>query len=647
MPKISVVVPVYNVEKYLKECLDSILNQSYKDFEVVCVNDGSTDNSLEILNEYAKKDLRINVINQENQGSGLTRNDGLSLVKGDYIIFVDADDYLEEGLFESLVKSFCENPDIAIFGAKTFNCKRNKIYKGQYSSKKFKKDFSVNNLFQYHTVCWNKAYRNLFLKENNLIFEDIKTGEEQAFCIKCYLLAKSVKIIKKDFYVYRKYRNGSLTTSKRKKDISPIQNTYLIEKFLSEHKVDAKLKDKILTKYILKCFSWYGKTDKTYLKIFYSELENLFKYLQTKEEGFWWKYYTLKSYDIDKKCASILMKLNIFKAIIFRKFFENKIIKNIVSKDAEHLHIRLLGLRFKIRINKISAKKIIKLNQKYEIKSTDKNVIFPKVKNTNETLETLLNSNLSICRYGDGEFNLIFGNNLSFQKYSDRLAEKLKNILKSTNSNIMVGIPDRFANLDMCTEDEASYWRKYFVYNREKIYSILDMQKIYYDTEVSRPYMGLKDKSNCRAYFERMKQLWANKDVVFVEGEATRLGYHNDLFSNTQSVKRIICPAKHAFDKYDEILNACKNLSKDKLFIIALGPTATVLAYDLAEIGYRALDVGHVDIEYEWFLRGVTKKIPIKDKYVNEAKKTNNISKINDSAYNSEIIVDLTQSEEK
>lgn len=130
-----------------------------------------------------------------------------------------------------------------------------------------------------------------------------------------------------------------------------------------------------------------------------------------------------------------------------------------------------------------------------------------------------------------------------------------------------------------------------------------------------------------------LKRIWNNKDVVFVEGEGTRSGYGNDLFSNTASIKRIVCPAVNAFDKYDEILNTCLEFDKNKLFIIALEPTATVLAYDLAKQGYRALDLGHLDIEYEWFLRGTKKKIPIKDKYVNETKRGKVITKIKDENY--------------
>ena len=105
-----------------------------------------------------------------------------------------------------------------------------------------------------------------------------------------------------------------------------------------------------------------------------------------------------------------------------------------------------------------------------------------------------------------------------------------------------------------------------------------------------------------------------------IEGEYSRLGVNNDLFVHVRSLKRILCPARDAFEKYDDIMCAARKYGSNKLILIALGQTATVLSYDLAKLGYWAIDIGHVDIEYEWFLRGAKDKLPIAGKYVNEAK---------------------------
>ena len=100
MVKVSVVIPVYNVEDYLRDCLDSIVNQTLKDIEIICINDGSTDNSLEILEHYKSKDERIKVISQENGGISAARNKGIDLASGDYISFIDSDDYIDNNFYE-------------------------------------------------------------------------------------------------------------------------------------------------------------------------------------------------------------------------------------------------------------------------------------------------------------------------------------------------------------------------------------------------------------------------------------------------------------------------------------------------------------------------------------------------------------------
>lgn len=117
MTKVSIIVPVYNVEKYLKRCLDSLVNQTLKDIEIICVNDGSTDGSLAILNEYVRNDDRIVVINQENSGQSVARNRGIDVAKGEYIGFVDSDDWVCEDYFERLHNSAIQNnAEIAVGG---------------------------------------------------------------------------------------------------------------------------------------------------------------------------------------------------------------------------------------------------------------------------------------------------------------------------------------------------------------------------------------------------------------------------------------------------------------------------------------------------------------------------------------------------
>jgi len=155
---------------------------------------------------------------------------------------------------------------------------------------------------------------------------------------------------------------------------------------------------------------------------------------------------------------------------------------------------------------------------------------------------------------------------------------------------------------------------------------------------MTRPYMDYADKTPCARRFELLKEIWKDRDVILIEGDKSRLGIGNDLFDGAKSVKRILAPARDAFGKYDEIIEAACKQDKEALYLIALGPTATILAYDLHKTGRQAVDVGHVDVEYEWFLMGATKKVALKNKYVNEVDAGVSATECNDEIYKSQII---------
>lgn len=311
----------------------------------------------------------------------------------------------------------------------------------------------------------------------------------------------------------------------------------------------------------------------------------------------------------------------------------------LVTNTQDRIIINIFSIRIKISKHKPSSKQLKNRNSLYEIE--DSSIIIPSVLSKEETLEELLNSNKSICRYGDGEFNIIDGSDIGFQNSDSELAKRLKEILIYNRQDIIVGIPNIFGSLKKYDKKAKQFWRKFLFYNREKIYKCLDMDKQYYDSFISRPYFIFEDK-NCDDYFNSLKKLWDKKDIIIVEGKFSRLGYKNNLFSNVSSIKRILCPEKNAWNSYDKILEMCKSISKDKLFIIALGPTATVLAYDLSSLGYRALDLGHIDIEYEWFLRKSKTKIAIPNKYVNESPKGKNISSKVGEEFLAEVLYDLS-----
>lgn len=288
----SIIIPVYNTEKYLYECLNSILNQTYKNFEVICIDDNSSDNSKAILETLQKNECKIKIIKNTNSvGAGDARNQGLKIAKGKYICFVDSDDIISEHLLEKAKNSLSPQADILIFGAKTKNNKNKKIYTGQYSAKNFTKNFQ-SNIFQYHTVAWNKIYRRDFLVNNNILFSNTKTGEDQIFFIKSLINAQTINILKEDLYIYRKYRENALTNTKIKNDLSPIYNLYNIVDYLEDITIPEKLKYKILTHYLIKAVSWYNKTTKSVENQYYKDLEKAIEHLKIKTKRYWWDYYS-------------------------------------------------------------------------------------------------------------------------------------------------------------------------------------------------------------------------------------------------------------------------------------------------------------------------------------------------------------------
>ncbi|MBO5019471.1 MAG: SP_1767 family glycosyltransferase, partial [Clostridia bacterium] len=225
----------------------------------------------------------------------------------------------------------------------------------------------------------------------------------------------------------------------------------------------------------------------------------------------------------------------------------------------------------------------------------------PKVKGIEETLQKIIKDRPSVSRYGDGELDIMVGKNIPFQKYEPLLAEKMKNILQTNEEDFLVCLANVFSDFSYLTEKSQKYFKNHMRTTRHLWYGLIDLKKDYFCAQITRPYIDFEDKSNAPIYFNSLKRVWQDRDIVIIEGEKSRLGIGNDLFDSAKSIKRILCPAKNAFSFYDDILNAVAKLDKDCMILLALGPTATALAYDIYKMGYQAVDIGHVDIEYEWF----------------------------------------------
>lgn len=230
MTKFSIIVPVYNAEKYLSKCLDSLVNQTYTDIEIICVNDGSTDSSLPIMEKYAQKDNRIKIINQENQGVSVARNSGLKIITGDYFLFVDSDDFLNLNACEILDTTLLNKDiDLLFFGYQRLKNNKNFYTKSLCCIKEPTKmldiDYEVLDQLSLRPIC-GKLYKTSLV--NNIYFEqNLNYGEDTLFVVNC--LIKNPKVASIDNKIY--YYNIGITNSLTKQcNNKKIENIYLLIK---------------------------------------------------------------------------------------------------------------------------------------------------------------------------------------------------------------------------------------------------------------------------------------------------------------------------------------------------------------------------------------------------------------------------------
>lgn len=222
MPEISVIIPIYNVEKYLSECLDSVINQTFLDIEIICVNDGAIDNSRKILVEYQQKDSRIKIVDKQNGGLSSARNAGMKVAKGKFIFFVDSDDWLDLTILENLHKNITElNTDISMCAVHQFDEITKKLDDtNKYFSLEFFDESFDNRVFSYKdtknflmnvpVMAWNKLYRKSFLDDCQAQFSEGLVFEDGPFFFSIFFKTQKVSIVRKFLYYYRINRKGSI-----------------------------------------------------------------------------------------------------------------------------------------------------------------------------------------------------------------------------------------------------------------------------------------------------------------------------------------------------------------------------------------------------------------------------------------------------
>ena len=241
----------------------------------------------------------------------------------------------------------------------------------------------------------------------------------------------------------------------------------------------------------------------------------------------------------------------------------------------------------------------------------------PIVKGIEETIDKIINDKVSVSRYGDGEMKLINNKDISFQKATPFVRDKLITTLSSDEKGHIVCVCDVFGRT--INSSNPDFWKEMLYRYRRIMYKNMIQGKVYYHAGITRPYIGNKNQEESMRCINKIKNIWNGRDVLLIEGVYSRVGVGNDLLDNAKSVKRILGPEREAFSKYNEILEKAMEFDRDTLVLLALGPCATAMAYDLHKLGFQAVDIGHIDIEYEWTLAGSQGKDKIKNKYCNES----------------------------
>ena len=259
---VSIIVPIYNVDKYLEVCIESLTNQTYRNLEIILINDGSTDESVKICEKYKEKDNRIVFINKKNGGAASAKNEGLKIAKGDYITFVDSDDFIELDMIEYMVNT------IKKYNADIIQCSFTNLYK---NTEKFKQDTIVEqkitskDFLELFLTKWDSSlfWNKLFKREviENVFFKEGRCIDDEFFTYKCVINSKSIVTSNKIVYNYRMRKSGVMKSESSQKQILKDRVDYLYERYELVRKIykdlDKSFLEHLLTYYLIISKDYY------------------------------------------------------------------------------------------------------------------------------------------------------------------------------------------------------------------------------------------------------------------------------------------------------------------------------------------------------------------------------------------------------
>lgn len=343
--KVSIIVPIYNAQEYLMECLRSIIKQTLSEIEIICVDDGSTDNSCDIVRGYAKNDQRIKLILQKNQYAGVARNNGFKCASGEYVVFWDSDDYFDEDALEKLyIKAKQDDADIAVCGARRLENEKKIIINTDVYLKKqmlpekcpFNKHDISKYIFNFATnVPWNKMYRREFIIDNNILFQDIRQANDTYFVLMTFFKANSITVVDDELITYRVNNKNSLTGKALNNTRCAFDSyVYFEERFRSDPEYSQKFEQSFVNRALSGMLNSLNSqlSFETYVQV-YNIIRNeaLEKFKITNESREY--YYTQWQYDDMIKIKNISAE-----ELLFDHYIRDK--RNLQVKKAQYNNIK-------------------------------------------------------------------------------------------------------------------------------------------------------------------------------------------------------------------------------------------------------------------------------------------------------------------
>ena len=398
MPKVSVIIPVYNVERYLRECLDSVVNQTLKDIEIICINDGSTDNSLEILKEYAKNDTRIKIIDKQNTGYGHSMNVGLDNAQGEYIGIVESDDYVDLHMYEELYNLAAEY-DADIIRAdfhRFYGTRENKRFvynKLDNSDKYYNRVIDPKEnliIFRFGMFNWSGIHKRTFIEKYHIRHNETPGASYQdtGFHFQLFTRAERIYFLDKPFYYYRS--DNICASCKDKGKIYFFNREFeFIQDYLERNPELKKIYSEAYWHRKFSSYLWNLKRidlkfKKEFLKVFFAEFKQAEKNKELDYSLF--RPHELKMLKLLLRSPEKFYRKSLNRLSLFQKIFS---IKNTQTYGKIHKIVRICGLKFKFR-NK---------SKEAEIKLEEQRRAILHIKAQNEKILKYLKNNASKTVY--------------------------------------------------------------------------------------------------------------------------------------------------------------------------------------------------------------------------------------------------------